>query len=176
MIFFELKAAIQSRIWDIMHRNNWHELDEFSITLSDKLARKMVTSQAHVDLIISNVLPSVKTNFFRINNITKEDFTHELTEELGYVHELFKPPRIRRGKKKREYSAVLRRDFSEETKLEVLRKQDHRCALCRRLLNVVDYDHIDGDRSNNDISNCQAICPYCHAIKSRKKQSERVFE
>jgi len=63
-----------------------------------------------------------------------------------------------------------RRGFSSSVQHQVLKKQDHRCNNCRRVLNVVDYDHIDGNRSNNDVSNCQALCPNCHAIKSRKAQ------
>ena len=30
-----------------------------------------------------------------------------------------------------------------------------------------DYDHKNGDRSNNKLSNCQALCPNCHAKKTR---------
>lgn len=63
-----------------------------------------------------------------------------------------------------------RKGFSESVKKEVLKKQDHKCNICNRLLDVVDYDHIDGNRSNNDVSNCQALCPNCHAKKSRKSQ------
>ena len=37
-------------------------------------------------------------------------------------------------------------------------------------LNVYDFDHKDNDRSNNSYSNCQALCPICHAIKTRKKK------
>lgn len=65
---------------------------------------------------------------------------------------------------------VERKDFSTAVKEEVLKNQKHRCNSCNRLLNVVDYDHVDGDRSNNDISNCQALCPNCHAEKSRRTQ------
>ncbi len=63
-----------------------------------------------------------------------------------------------------------RRGFVDSVKKEVLRLQDHKCNVCNRLLDVVDYDHKDGDSSNNDISNCQALCPNCHAKKSRKAQ------
>ena len=63
-----------------------------------------------------------------------------------------------------------RRGFSTLVKEQVLKRQGHRCNNCNRLLNVVDYDHIDGNRSNNDISNCQALCPNCHAEKSRRTQ------
>ena len=63
-----------------------------------------------------------------------------------------------------------RRGFSTSVKEQVLKKQGHRCNICNRLLNVVDYDHKNGDRSNNDISNCQALCPNCHTEKTRRAQ------
>jgi hypothetical protein len=67
----------------------------------------------------------------------------------------------RRGKyRERQY-------FSESVKENILDKQHHKCAQCNRLLNVVDYDHKDGDRSNNKESNCVALCPNCHAVKTR---------
>jgi 5-methylcytosine-specific restriction endonuclease McrA len=49
----------------------------------------------------------------------------------------------------------------------VLKDQNYKCAICKRGAGVWDYDHIDGNRSNNDISNCQALCPNCHAKKTR---------
>lgn len=61
-----------------------------------------------------------------------------------------------------------RRGFPDYIKEEVLRKQNHRCAHCNRILNVVDWDHKDGNRSNNKESNCQALCPNCHAVKTRR--------
>jgi hypothetical protein len=33
-------------------------------------------------------------------------------------------------------------------------------------LGVWDYDHKDGNRSNNHARNCQALCPNCHAKKT----------
>lgn len=75
-----------------------------------------------------------------------------------------------RGKSGSGSQYVERRSFSDSVKESVLRSQNHRCNSCKRLLNVVDYDHIDGNRSNNDISNCQALCPNCHAEKSRREQ------
>lgn len=68
---------------------------------------------------------------------------------------------MRRGKHRE------RQHFSDSVKESVLRKQDHKCAHCKRILNVVDWDHKDRDRSNNSESNCQALCPNCHAIKTR---------
>lgn len=61
-----------------------------------------------------------------------------------------------------------RRYFPDSVKENILDKQHHKCAHCNRLLNVVDYDHKNGERSNNKESNCIALCPNCHAIKTRR--------
>jgi len=76
------------------------------------------------------------------------------------------------SRKKTPYKDLPRRGFSDSIKEAILRKQNHRCADCNRVLDVVDFDHIDGDKTNNDISNCQALCLNCHGKKSRKEQSE----
>jgi HNH endonuclease len=60
-----------------------------------------------------------------------------------------------------------RRYFPADVKREVLKDQNYKCAICKRSAGVWDYDHIDGNRSNNDIFNCQALCPNCHAKKTR---------
>jgi len=60
-----------------------------------------------------------------------------------------------------------RQCFTESIKERTLNKQHHKCLKCNKLLNVVDYDHKDNDRSNNRESNCVELCPNCHAIKTR---------
>jgi|SaaInlV_200m_DNA_6_1039755.scaffolds.fasta_scaffold00866_1 hypothetical protein len=61
----------------------------------------------------------------------------------------------------------VRKNFSESIKNQVLTLQNHRCNHCNRVLDVINFDHIDGNRSNNLFFNCQALCPNCHAKKSR---------
>jgi hypothetical protein len=60
-----------------------------------------------------------------------------------------------------------RRSFSVQTKNLVLRNQKFKCSICRMNVGIWDYDHKDGNRGNNKVSNCQALCPICHAKKSR---------
>jgi len=66
-----------------------------------------------------------------------------------------------------------RKGFPKHVKEGILRKQGNKCAHCRKVLNVVDWDHKNGDRSNNKENNCQALCPNCHAVKTRKEQGKR---
>ena len=63
---------------------------------------------------------------------------------------------------------AIRQYFSNEMKSQILKEQNYKCAGCKKFLNIYDFDHIDNDRSNNDYNNCQALCPICHALKTRK--------
>ena len=60
-----------------------------------------------------------------------------------------------------------RKSFTVQTKKLVLRDQNFRCSICRMNAGIGDYDHKDGNRGNNKVSNCQVLCPTCHAKKSR---------
>lgn len=61
-----------------------------------------------------------------------------------------------------------RKRFSKLTKQKTLIIQNFRCKKCGRFLEEVDYHHRDGNRDNNHLSNCVALCPNCHAKKTRK--------
>jgi len=63
-----------------------------------------------------------------------------------------------------------RRQFSKLTKKKTLIRQNFRCNSCGNPLEEVDFHHIDGNSSNNHISNCEALCQNCHANKTRKKE------
>ena len=60
-----------------------------------------------------------------------------------------------------------RKSFSVLVKREALRKQKTKCARCKRKLVEygLDFDHRNGDRSNNKLSNCQVLCTPCHRRK-----------
>ena len=74
----------------------------------------------------------------------------------------------------------MRKSFSKYQQTEILGNQDYKCRLChtRFSKNVhPQFDHIDGDHSNNSVENGQAICSNCHDAKSRKESQERsIFE
>ena len=60
-----------------------------------------------------------------------------------------------------------RKSFGIQTRNLVLKNQKFKCSICRMNVGIWDYDHKDGNRGNNKASNCQALCPICHAKKSR---------
>ena len=67
-----------------------------------------------------------------------------------------------------------RKSFSQTTQEITLIKQAYRCNACNNKLDEVNFDHIDGNRSNNSIANCQALCPNCHAKKTRERDKMKA--
>jgi 5-methylcytosine-specific restriction endonuclease McrA len=78
-------------------------------------------------------------------------------------------------KKRIKFKYTQRRGFQEYIKEETLQKQKYKCAHCKRYLKVREFDHKDGDRSNNDISNCQALCPTCHSLKTSSERKKKKY-
>ena len=62
-----------------------------------------------------------------------------------------------------------RRGWTEQEKEQVRNRQHGKCNKCRRIPPRWHYDHKDGDRSNNSMSNCQGLCPNCHDVKTHEE-------
>jgi hypothetical protein len=167
MEFSELKASVRSRIWDAMTHNNWKELDDFSLILADKIASKLIARRA---VNLTRIVSSTKTNFFTANSVSKKSFVAEVKIVLSDLITMYRPMKKRKFTRPTKSKDVPRIDFTDGVKRKVLRNQDSCCAKCGVLMSVIDWDHRDGDRSNNDISNARALCPNCHSRISRKRQ------
>jgi len=68
-----------------------------------------------------------------------------------------------------------RKGFTKTTKEDTWRRQGFRCNSCGEYSNYFDFHHKDGNRGNNYPSNCEALCPNCHAKKTRKTGSNLML-
>ena len=81
------------------------------------------------------------------------------------------------NRKYRKKGKTRRRSFSRDTKEHVLQSQNYRCKHCykpfehtdRGIGYLCDFDHIHG-RNDDSFENCQALCPNCHARKTRENR------
>ncbi len=64
---------------------------------------------------------------------------------------------------------IPRRVFTKSTKNFTLMKQGFVCNNCKKPSKLWDFHHKNGDRSDNSLNNCEALCPNCHAKKTRQK-------
>jgi hypothetical protein len=74
-----------------------------------------------------------------------------------------------------------RKPLTSQQKLEILKKQNKKCAVCGKKFEVDDiiqYDHKKslGERGSNSTRNYQAIHPGCHAKKTREDRHKQTMK
>ncbi len=62
-----------------------------------------------------------------------------------------------------------RKAFSKLTKQKTLIRQNFCCNDCGKYSELLQFHHKNGNRSDNRLENCEALCPNCHARKTRRK-------
>lgn len=78
------------------------------------------------------------------------------------------------------------KDWSKYTRAINLKKhliaeKGHKCECCGRTEWLdhpiaLEVHHIDGDKTNNDISNLQLLCPNCHAVTDNWRKPKFLIE
>ena len=79
---------------------------------------------------------------------------------------------VSKDNKRDNKGKLKRKSFSKKTQQITLIKQHYKCNICGKKIDEYNFDHIDGNRSNSSITNCQALCLNCHAKKTRKKNTK----
>lgn len=65
------------------------------------------------------------------------------------------------------FNKILKETISEIKEVRI--RQDGKCAICQKPPPRWEYDHIDGNRYNDILSNCQGLCPNCHSVKTNQE-------
>ncbi len=60
----------------------------------------------------------------------------------------------------------IRKGWTELEKEDVRIRQHGVCNKCGRPPPRWEYHHRNGNRSDNNLSNCEGLCPNCHSVKT----------
>ena len=69
---------------------------------------------------------------------------------------------------KKKFTVFQRHGWSGFEKEQVRERQYGKCNMCFTLQSHWKYDYIDGNKNNNDIDNCQALCLDCYSVKTER--------
>ena len=89
---------------------------------------------------------------------------------VGVVIAIIKAKPLRKYSEDTDYSytSTVRKGWTPDEKEQVRIRQDGKCAHCGKPPPRWEYHHVNGDRSDNSMSNCEGLCPNCHSIETNE--------
>ncbi|MFQ5476497.1 MAG: hypothetical protein ACE5DT_05640 [Nitrosopumilus sp.] len=63
---------------------------------------------------------------------------------------------------------IQRHGWTSTQKEQVKDRQYGKCNMCFTPPTKWKYNHIDGNKNNNDLNNCQGLCPNCLSVKTER--------
>ncbi len=78
--------------------------------------------------------------------------------------------------KKRKLQIFQRRGWSSIQKEQVKSRQYGKCNMCFTSPSQWKYDYFDGNKSNNDLNNCQGLCSDCHSVKTKRDNRLSIYQ
>jgi len=78
--------------------------------------------------------------------------------------------------KNKKFNIFQRHGWSGFEKEQVRERQYGKCNMCYTLSSKWKYNYIDGNKSNNDLNNCQALCPDCYSVKTDRDNRLIIYQ
>jgi len=78
--------------------------------------------------------------------------------------------------KKIKLEIFQRQGLSSIQKEQVRNRQYDKCNMCFTSPSHWKYDYFDGDKSNNDLNNCQGLCPDCFSVKTERNNRPSIYQ
>ena len=78
--------------------------------------------------------------------------------------------------KRRNLQIFQRQGWNSIQKEQVRSRQYDKCNMCFTPPTKWKYDYIDGDKSNNDLNNCQGLCSDCISIKTERDNRLSIYQ
>ena len=78
--------------------------------------------------------------------------------------------------KKKKFNIFQRHGWSGFEKEQIRERQYGKCIMCYTIPSKWKYDYIDGNKRNNDLNNCQGLCPDCQYVKTERDNRLRIYQ
>jgi len=78
--------------------------------------------------------------------------------------------------KNKNFKIFQRHGWSGFEKEQVRERQYGKCNMCYTITSKWKYDYIDGNKNNNDLNNCQALCSDCQSVKTERDNRLIIYQ
>ena len=178
--YFVIDAFGQQELQLDCPKNAYHGLDN----QGNEACRDILTNQIQEPesvIIIDSNSEKIKSDSWIINDpetgeiILNDDQTTTIEiiilALIGIVGSI-----IAINAKKRKLQIFQRRGLSSIQKEQVRSRQYDKCNMCFTQPSQWKYDYFDGNKSNNDLNNCQGLCSDCHSVKTKRDNRISIYQ
>ena len=178
--YFVIDAFGQQDLQLDCPKNAYHGLDN----QGNKACRDILTNQIlepESVIIIDSNSEKIKSDSWIINDpetgeiILNDDQTTTIEivilALIGIVGSI-----VAINAKKRKLQIFQRRGWSSIQKEQVRSRQYGKCNMCFTSPSQWKYDYFDGNKSNNDLNNCQGLCSDCHSVKTKRDNRVSIYQ
>jgi len=178
--YFVIDAFGQQDLQLNCPKNAYHGLDNQGNEACRDILTNQILEPESVIIIDSNS-EKIKSDSWIINNpetaeiILNDDQTTTVEiiifALIGVVGSI-----IAINAKKRKLQIFQRRGWSSIQKEQVRSRQYGKCNMCFTSPSQWKYDYFDGNKSNNDLNNCQGLCSDCHSVKTKRDNRLSIYQ
>ena len=178
--YFVIDAFGQQELQLDCPKNAYHGIDNQGNEACRDILTNQILEPESVIIIDSNS-EKIKSDSWIINNpetaevILNDDQTTTveiiILVLIGIVGSI-----IAINVKKRKLQIFQRRGWSSIQKEQVRSRQYGKCNMCFTSPSQWKYDYFDGNKSNNDLNNCQGLCSDCHSVKTKRDNRLSIYQ
>ena len=170
--YFAIEAFAQQDLVTLdCPKNAYHGLDN----QGNEACRDIQTNQILEPIIITNSEKTTESNPWIITSpeagadvLIVEIITLALIGIIGSI--------IGVSIKRRNLQIFQRQGWNSIQKEQVRSRQYGKCNMCFTLPSHWKYYHVDGNKSNNDLNNCQGLCPDCYSVRTERDNRVSIYQ
>lgn len=140
----------------------------------DILTNQIIEPESVV--VVDSDLEKTQSNIEMTDSETREILNDAQTPIVGLVILVGIIGIIGVFAKKIKLEIFQRLGLSGIQKEQVRDRQYGKCNMCFTPPTKWKYDHIDGNKNNNDLNNCQGLCPDCYLIKIQRDNRPHIYQ
>jgi len=172
--YFVIEAFAQPVLLEFDCPNNaYHGLDNQGNEACRDILTNQILEPGSVTIIESDswIINDLKTEKTALNDEQAPIIEIIVLALIGIIGSI-----IGVSAKKGKLKIFQRRGWSSIQKEQVRNRQYGRCNMCFTQTSQWKYDYINGNKSNNDLNNCQGVCPHCHSVKTERGNRVSIYQ
>jgi hypothetical protein len=172
--YFVIDAFGQQYLQLDCPKNAYHGLDnQGNETCRDILTNQILEPESVI--VVDSDLKKITSDSWIDDSETGDIINDDQTLVIGFII-LVGIGIIGVGVKNKKLEIFQRQGLSDIQKKQVRDRQYSKCNMCFTPPTKWKYDYVAGNKSHNDLNNCQGLCSDCYSMKTQRDKQSGIYQ